>query len=214
MIRSGRRGLTVVIGAVLIIGGCQPSAGGTSARDPGDGASSDPPGGQSVSPGDSVPADPEIEEEESSYGLLVIDGEGLRVFAAVSGASRPLPFGTSYEIVRDVVSAIIGSDPIEEGFSTDCQTRYARWAGDLLTWYIEDHFVGWALRSPDAPISTASGIKIGSTRAELDDAYDARVFESSLGVEFSAGGLSGVLAGAGEDARVINLWAGQACIAR
>ncbi len=151
---------------------------------------------------------------EDPAGLLTIDGDGLRIFLVGSGASRGLPFGTSYDAIRQAVSAALGSDPVEEGASVDCQTRYARWPGGFMTWYIEDRFVGWALGPGGASITTASGIGIGSSRRDLEGAYTVEVFNSSLGTEFTAGGLAGLLEGQGADARIAHLWAGQACIAR
>lgn len=54
----------------------------------------------------------------------------------------------------------------------------------------------------------------GSTRAELEAAYATRVFESTLGTEFSAGSLQGLLESPRADARVMSLWAGTTCILR
>jgi hypothetical protein len=41
-----------------------------------------------------------------------------------------------------------------------------------------------------------------------------RVFQSTLGTEFSAGGIAGLLESAGPQARIVALWAGMVCIAR
>lgn len=77
------------------------------------------------------------------------------------------------------------------------------------------HARGRAPSDSRAPaLTTASGIGIGSTRADLESAYAARVARSTLGAEFSAGGLAGLLASERPDAPIINLWAGEACLAR
>jgi hypothetical protein len=70
------------------------------------------------------------------------------------------------------------------------------------------------VRESGDTLTTVSGIGLGSTRAELEAAYDAEVAPSSLGIEFHAGGLAGLLDSSRPDARVVSLWAGLACVAR
>lgn len=60
----------------------------------------------------------------------------------------------------------------------------------------------------------ASGIALGSTRAELERSYATTIATTTIGVEFSAGGLQGVLASGAVQARITDLWAGTNCIAR
>jgi hypothetical protein len=56
---------------------------------------------------------------------------------------------------------------------------------------------------------------LGTTRTELENgASVARIAKSSLGEEFTAGDVAGLLDSAAADARVSNLWAGATCIAR
>ena len=50
--------------------------------------------------------------------------------------------------------------------------------------------------------------------ADPQAAYTVEVFESSLGTEFAAGDLSGILTADARDATVENLWAGATCIFR
>ncbi len=56
-----------------------------------------------------------------------------------------------------------------------------------------------------------AGVGIGSKKADVDGVIDAPVEETSLGREFTSGGLSGLY-----DAKdvVTALWAGSTCIAR
>ena len=63
-------------------------------------------------------------------------------------------------------------------------------------------------------LTTASGIGLGSTRAALESAYAARVSRSTLGMEFVAGGIAGLLASDHPAAPITHLWAGQVCLAR
>ena len=76
----------------------------------------------------------------------------------------------------------------------------------------DERFAGWALRgTAKGDITTASGISPGSTRAELESSYTAKIFESTLGTEFAAGDLFGILDGQGANAKITNLWAGVSC---
>jgi hypothetical protein len=59
-----------------------------------------------------------------------------------------------------------------------------------------------------------NGIGVGSTRAQLDAAFDPQITQSSLGTEFSAAGLGGVLESPAPTARITSLWAGTGCIFR
>ena len=89
------------------------------------------------------------------------------------------------------------------------------WAPGFTVLFDGAGFAGWSVREGAAGAPrTAAGLGIGSTRADLDAAYSATVGPSTLGTEFTAGGIAGLLDGAGPDAVVTNLWAGNACIAR
>ncbi|WP_411281788.1 hypothetical protein [Gemmatimonas sp.] len=54
---------------------------------------------------------------------------------------------------------------------------------------------------------------LASTRAELDAAYATQVATSSIGMQFSAGGLSGMLVSSATKAPITDLWVGTHCIA-
>ncbi len=74
--------------------------------------------------------------------------------------------------------------------------------------------MGWGLSSGASGLTTASNVGVGATRAELTDAYAAQISQTTLGTEFGAGGLAGLLASAAPDARITDMWAGRTCIAR
>jgi len=151
---------------------------------------------------------------------LAWEGEGLRLFLEPSGAARPVPFGRPMAEVIATLTAVQGSDggtPPVQLENADCGAIAATWASTGLTaWFARQRFVGWSVQPPaqGTALTTASGIGLGSTRTELEGAYAADVARSTLGIEFSAGGLAGLLDSARPDARVVNLWAGQACLGR
>ncbi|HEY0061339.1 MAG TPA: hypothetical protein VGC21_04410 [Telluria sp.] len=146
--------------------------------------------------------------------VLAVDGEGLRLFNSVSGAARPIPFGTGKDDALALVTRSRKVPPQEQGDSADCGASYARWPGGLSLWFVDGKFAGWSLTPEASAVSTASGLRPGSTRAELESAYQASVVDSTLGVEFTAGGLGGLLDSRRPDAKVTHLWAGTTCLDR
>jgi hypothetical protein len=131
--------------------------------------------------------------------------------ATVAGASsRPVPFGTPAEVVLRVAEASTQSLP-QRSRNADCGegpldiASYPR-----LNLYFQDgRFVGWAARGRG--LTTMAGVGIGSRRADVESVIEAPVEDTSLGREFTSGGLSGLY-----DAKdvVRALWAGSTCIVR
>lgn len=146
--------------------------------------------------------------------VLALEGEGLRAFDAVTGSSRPIPFGTPRADVLNILQTSQGNPPQEQGENLDCNLTYATWADGLTVSFAQDRFVGWFVRAGSGAWTTASGIGVGSTRAELESVYQVQVQATSLGTEFAIGEMGGTLDSSGADARVIHLWAGQVCLAR
>lgn len=171
-----------------------------------------------------APVDTAAAPVADSGAVLALDGEGLRVFLQPSGSARPIAFGDPRAAVVTTVSRLQRGMQPEVAENLECRATVATWpASGLQLWFSSDsaaRFIGWSLggRAPTdstaSTLTTPSGIGLGSTRAALDSVYTARVARSSLGVEFSAGGLAGILASARADATIQNLWAGQVCLAR
>ena len=150
---------------------------------------------------------------DTTETVLALDGEGLRIVAGGSGATRPLPFGTPMQETVSAITQVLGSDPRESGESADCGTQFVTWPAGLTTWFTRDRFTGWAV-GRGSTLTTISGIGVGSTRVELLDVYAADIRATSLGQEFVAGGIAGILESESDEARITNLWAGTACLAR
>lgn len=149
---------------------------------------------------------------------LALDGEGLRVVLASTGSTRLLPFGMESTAVIATVSAAL-APASSRGTSAECGAGPMEFAtfGDGLSINIQhDRFVGWSARARTTAgtLTTMSGIGVGSTRAALDSVYAAAVSATTLGEEFSAGGLAGVLDGPTAAARITDMWAGTTCLAR
>ena len=146
---------------------------------------------------------------------LVIDGQGLALIGGEPASARPLRFGTPREQV--LAALAFRGAPSESGRLEECGAGpldYASWADGLTLHFQDGGFAGWAVRGRGAQAASSNGIRIGSSRAELERAGGANIFESSLGTEFEGGGLAGVLDGSGKSARITHLWAGASCVMR
>lgn len=148
-------------------------------------------------------------------GQLALEGEGLRVFTVATGSSRAMPFGIDKAAALAMLESVQRAPPSSQGENIDCGATNAIWPDGLTVWFANKKFVGWSVALVGSPLSTAGGLKVGTTRAEVENgASVARIAPSSLGEEFTSGAVAGLLDSAEADARVTNLWAGAACIAR
>jgi hypothetical protein len=155
------------------------------------------------------------ETPQSEEVSLILTDEGLQVVNLQTGSTTPLAFESDMASTLDAVTQILG-EPEETGENSECPSgplTIASWSNGLALNADGDTFVGWGLRSGDgdATLTTASGIGIGSTRQELEETYTVEVIDSSLGVEFSAGNLFGLLSSPEPTGTITDLWAGVAC---
>lgn len=76
-------------------------------------------------------------------------------------------------------------------------------------------FSGWFVTDTSdtaQKMTTMAGIGIGSTREAMEEAYVIKVFESTLGQEFStSSGLYGLLDGTSKNSKIIHMWSGLSC---
>lgn len=144
---------------------------------------------------------------------LILEREGLGVVLEGSDRVRLLTFGTRQTRTTHVVVMMLGSEPIDQGRATDCRASYARWAEGLTVWFVRGSFAGWSV-DRSGPLVTADGWGVGSTRAEVEAVTDPIIAPSTLGVEFSVGGIAGLFESESRRARVTQLWAGRTCISR
>jgi len=167
----------------------------------------------SVEAGSASDSHPTPMEEGPDSTFVALEGGGLRVFLASTGSARPLPFGTSSADATRLLSAALGGAPVEQGVVADCAAEYARWEDGLTVWFADGRFAGWSLGRGSA-LTTADGLGLGTTRSALEAAREITVMRSSLGEEFTTGGLAGLLESDAADARIQHLWSGHTCIAR
>ena len=145
---------------------------------------------------------------------LKADGFTIRRSGA---ASQEIRFGTP---AASALAALMGlwGKPKSEQALEECGAGPLTMSdfGMLSLLAQEGKFAGWTLdsRGKPPPIATDKGVRIGSTRESLERSYRPQIFESSLGVEFTAGELGGLIEGSGPGAKVTHLWAGANCIMR
>lgn len=148
---------------------------------------------------------------------IALDGAGLRLVDPGSGSARPLEFGSAESTAVVAVTAALGA-PLERGANSECGAgplEFAVFRSGLTLTLQERRFAGWSVRGTDGrEFTTMAGIGLGSTRAELESVHAATIQSTSLGTEFHAGGLQGVLESGAPGARITHLWAGVNCIAR
>ncbi len=146
---------------------------------------------------------------------LAIEAEGLRLFDPATGRASPIPFGTPR---AQTLAALAFRGAPEIGTNAECGAGplgTADWPDGFGVHFQDDKFVGWKVAArANGKVTTAAGIGPGSTRAELEDAYAAKIAESTLGTEFTASALSGILDGKGQDAKITDMWAGVSCVFR
>lgn len=143
---------------------------------------------------------------------FAIEAEGLRLFDKQTGSARAIAFGAPRENVLSML-AFLGKP--ETGINGECGAGaldYANWPNGLGLYFQKGKFAGWNLNERGkGVVTTASGIGIGSSRTDLEAAYAVDISETTLGTEFAAGELFGLLDGKGETARITNMWGGVSC---
>ncbi len=77
-------------------------------------------------------------------------------------------------------------------------------------------FVGWSVserKSSNKNLTTMANIGIGSTKAELEAAYNVEIKTTSLGQEFSTipKGLYGIIDGTSDASQINFMWSGLSC---
>ena len=193
----------LVLAAAALLAAC-----GREADAPAEAPADPAPASATPAPAPPAPAD------AAAGPALALDGEGLRLVDRSSGRTRPIAFGTPEAQVLAALQPLRGP-PAERSTNEECGAgplAFAEWPDDLQLVFQEGRFVGWWVDDPG--LTTMSGVGVGSSLDQLKAAYAAEVGESTLGPEFSAGGLGGLLSGRGPAARVTVLWAGVICAFR
>lgn len=200
-----------------------------------EGCDSRPPDGQrastrqaTIATPDSVAPPPKLQDtllpRAKARSAINLAGEGLRVVDLETGRSRAIDFGTQDSLVLAALATMFGPAR-ERAVNPECGAgtlNFSSWSNGLTVWLQDARFIGWGINRPAQgampegmrELTTAAGIGIGSTRKEMDEAYVLKVSRTTLGIEFDAGGVYGVLTSASPRGEVTSLWAGTTCIFR
>lgn len=182
--------------AAVLLAACGSETGGDAAR----GAAPDSAGAAAVA----APA----------ARALVLAPDGLGVTGGA--VPRHLAFGSPRAEVQGEVQALAGV-PTEQGLQEECPAGplyQASYPGGLQLVFQDSAFVGWYVASGSA-YRTAAGIGTESTLAQLRAAYpNTTVEETSLGMEFAAGEMFGVVTDSTAAGTVEAMLAGINCVFR
>jgi len=133
------------------------------------------------------------------------------------GGTQSLAFGASADPVTAGVGGALGAEA-KRSENNECAAgplALAQYPGGLTLFFQDGKFVGWDVDGREkGGFAAPDGLAIGATRAELQARGDLQIEASTVGAEFTFGGISGLLASKDPNARVTNLWAGTTCIFR
>jgi hypothetical protein len=154
--------------------------------------------------------------DEKDKPTLLLDKDGI---LAGGTEESKMAFGSNSLDTIERVTPLLGGD-YDKDESKECGAGPMEFAhyGKVVLMFQQGEFVGWELKeASDEPwIGTPGGVTIGTPRSELQAAMGAapKIEKTSLGVEFNAGGFTGLLSSDKPDAKVTALWAGTNCIMR
>ena len=141
-----------------------------------------------------------------------------------NGSTHLVAFGSAQDPVLDLLVRVWGPWRERVGMP-DCGAdppTLVGWANGLTVLFEDGAMAGWSAGAPFTevesphlqPVTTMSGTGVGSMRVEVEAATVLHLRESTLGTEFEAAGISGVLENGSPTATVVALWAGRACLFR
>lgn len=163
-------------------------------------------------------------KETEKPSALVLTTNALQLLNEETGASTDLLFGMELDQVVEIINTTIDSKFNDTQINSKCDEgplNMASWENGLIITFQENkisrnwEFAGWIMegnaKNPDA-LTTISGIGIGSSFQELEDAYEIDVKKTNDGSQFStSNGLYGIISGEGKDAEIKILWSGITC---
>ena len=179
---------------------------------------------ESEDPEESDPMGAEGDEQEEGHDAMrpiTLLAEGLNLETADGAEANEMRFdATTLEAALESLSDQLDAD-YEQTELDECgegPLTSIRYPG-IAAYFSSGTFAGWMVDDSGAelPMVTGSGVGLGMTVADLQDAHgDAVTFEeTSLGNEFmTPDGISGTATSAGDEGTVEVLWAGSICAAR
>lgn len=152
-----------------------------------------------------------VANETVAAPALNLAPDGVSLVSA-SGNARHVTFGMAQGVAVPMVTAALGK-PSGTGRNEECgqgPMDTVAFKDGITLFFMEGKFVGWDLDGKSS-FATASGIGMGSTLKQLREAMSITVDESTLGHEFAAGDMGGLLSDTTPGGKVTALWAGSTC---
>lgn len=154
---------------------------------------------------------PVANETAAAAPALNVAPDGVSLVSQ-SGSARHVTFGMAQGVAVPMVTAALGK-PSDTGRNEECgqgPMDTVAFKGGITMFFMEGKFVGWDLDEKSG-FTTASGIGMGSTMKQVRDAMSITVEDSSLGHEFAAGDLGGLVSDKTPGGKVTALWGGSTC---
>ncbi|NBO31054.1 MAG: hypothetical protein EBV05_05435 [Cyanobacteria bacterium WB6_1B_304] len=161
----------------------------------------------------------QVNPSKPTVSKLTLDAGGVRVINTTTGNTRLVPFGMKENQAIPILTTLKGK-PNQRGTNSECgagSLGFSTWSDGLTLYFSNGRFAGWFVdgRKKNAQqLQTMAGVGVGSSATQLNQAYAVKIIQSSLGTEFSAGNLSGLLSGGKPTDRVTDMWSGTTCIFR
>jgi hypothetical protein len=165
----------------------------------------------------------EITESKEIQFSLALSANAIQIINQNNGSTNEINFKTPFNQTIETVGKVLKEEPFI-GINSECGAgplKTATWKNGLTLLFKEKKnnewlFVGWAAnqtKNTELKLKTMAGIGVGSTRKEMESAYVIKITKTSLGYEFSSktDDFFGILDGADENAKIINLWSGLSC---
>ncbi|MDF0596464.1 hypothetical protein [Psychromarinibacter halotolerans] len=138
------------------------------------------------------------------------DANGL----AIAGNPLRIDFGRAQDGVLTAVTRVLGAPPANSMTNPECGAgplqivQYDR----ITLLFQTGNFVGWT--TDDPRVAAANGLSAGVTRAQLENGGYGPFQPTTLGVEFEADGIYGLLPDNDAATPIDTLWAGTTCFFR
>jgi hypothetical protein len=165
-----------------------------------------------------APADAPAAPAAPGQALLEADGF-MPANPGGRGTGLKFAFGMTEAEVIAAMTQLRGGQTPTRSANAECGVgplTFADWGDGFQLVFADGKFAGWLATDRAPPgFATASGVGVGSTLAQARAGLPGlAVTEGTIGHEFAAGEIFGLLSGAGDQARVTTLWAGVSCFFR
>lgn len=164
---------------------------------------------------------------QTTIKFLALTSNALQLVNSNTGSTSQIAFGKPLEELVEITNKILQEKVSSIGVNSECGAgplKMALWKNGLNLIFKEQkadglwQFVGWYVSKPKnntKTLQTMAGIGIGSTREEIESAYDITITKLNLGSEFATtSGLYGIFDGAGKNAKITDMWSGTTCVFR